>query len=410
MTDHVLLVEDDRALRYSLAQTLDLAGIQVTEAGTYIEAKDHIADTFDGVVLTDIRMPGKDGFDVLNLVRDRDAELPVIVLTGEGDIPMAVRAINDGAHDFLTKPCPPETLIRVLRKALELRKLTLKARALERQLERGDIAAVNFPGSSEAVMSLRKDLRRTANLPVGVHLFGPEGCGKRIAAHTLHELSDTSRSFIAINASAIGPDVLKQSAKEAAGGTLCLRWLDDANQDQQQSILALVDASVDFRLVTTSNASLQELHKGGMRADLFYALNVVAISVPPLVDRKEDLLQIFEAFVRQAAQTLNRSMPDLTTNLRTVVASRDWQANLPELRSFAQRVALGIEDREIQPEKSGLTEQIEAFERSVIAETLARNGGKATAAAAELNLPRKTFYDKLKRHNLKPEDFKLPPR
>ncbi|MCP5072955.1 MAG: sigma-54-dependent Fis family transcriptional regulator [Rhodobacteraceae bacterium] len=408
MSLQVLLVEDDRALRQSLAQTLDLADISVTQTGTYIEAKDHISADYEGVVLTDIRMPGKDGFDVLKLAKSRDEDLPVIVLTGEGDIPMAVQAMNDGAYDFLTKPCPPDVLVRVLKKALELRKLTLKTRKLERQLERGDIAAVNFPGPSNAVTTLRRDIRNAAHLRVGVHLSGPEGCGKRIAAHTLHELTDNSGAFVPISSSDITAQSLRRAAEEAAGGTMCLRWLDDASPAQQSEILTLVDGEQTFRLLTTSNTTLPELLAAGMQPDLYYALSVMEIQLPALSDRREDLPLIFEAFVRQAARAINRPMPEISAALRAEVSARDWPANLPELRNFAQRLALGLETPQQQNEKPGLTEQVEAFERAVLVETLGRTGGKAAVAAAELNLPRKTFYDKLKRHRLKPENFRRP--
>ena len=404
MNGHVLLVEDDHSLRASLAQTLDLAGIQVTQTSTFIEAKDHIAASFDGVVLTDIRMPGKDGFDVLQLAKQRDANLPVIVLTGEGDIPMAVRAMNEGAYDFLTKPCPPDALVRVLSKALELRQLTLKTRALERLLERGDVAAVNFPGPSLAVITLRKTLRQYAGLPVGVHFSGPEGSGKRIAAHTLHTLSEVKGPFHAVNCRDLTSEKAKSLAQEAENGTLCLRWLDDADTHQQQVVFQLME-QCGYRLVTTSNAPLTELRREGLNPDLFYALDVANIPVPGLAQRKEDLPEVFESMVRQASRSLNRSMPEIETH-RPLVLARDWPANLPELRNFAQRVALGLQESNASPTHAGLSEQIEAFERGVIVEALARCGGRAALAAQDLNLPRKTFYDKLKRHNLRPENFK----
>lgn len=404
MRKHVLLVEDDRALRASLAQTLDLADIKVTQTGSYIEAKDHISANFDGVVLTDIRMPGKDGFDVLQLAKQRDQELPVIVLTGEGDIPMAVRAMSEGAHDFLTKPCPPDALVKVLGKALELRKLTLKTRTLERQLERGDVAAVNFPGPSPAAQNLRKSLRHYAEIPVGVHFSGAEGSGKRIACHTLHALSDATGPFLSLDCRDLAPETIQQAAQDAQDGTLCLRWLDGSNPEQQQMVLRLMEMD-GFRLLTTSTAPLLELRRDGLNPDLFYALDVATILVPGLVQRKDDILEIFESFVRQHCRILNRPMQDTVTH-RAIVAAKEWPANLPELRNYAQRVALGLQETALNPKRSGLSDQIEAFERGLIVEALARSGGRAALAAQDLNLPRKTFYDKLKRHNLKPEDFK----
>ncbi|MCP1170052.1 response regulator, partial [Limimaricola sp. ASW11-118] len=148
MTAKVLLVDDDREVREALGQTLELADLAPILAGSYLAAKDHISPRFDGVIVTDIRMPGRDGFHLLERAREIDAELPVILLTGEGDIPMAVRAMEQGAHGFLEKPCDPKALVATVRQALDLRAEVLAQRRAHAASVTGDAAARMLVGRS----------------------------------------------------------------------------------------------------------------------------------------------------------------------------------------------------------------------------------------------------------------------
>ncbi|WP_323781962.1 sigma-54-dependent Fis family transcriptional regulator, partial [Leisingera sp.] len=156
MTRKVLLVDDDAAVREALAQTLELNDLEVIVCGSFVAAKDHIAAGFDGIIVSDIRMPGRDGFHLLDYARGADDELPVVLLTGEGDIPMAVKAMSRGAFDFLEKPCAAADFLPVLERALKTRALVLENRRLKRQLETGDPAARLLFGSSPQAEELRR--------------------------------------------------------------------------------------------------------------------------------------------------------------------------------------------------------------------------------------------------------------
>ena len=164
MTSRVLLIEDDAAVREALAQTLELADLDVIPAGSFVAAKDRIGPDFDGVILSDIRMPGRDGFHLLEYAHDQDPDLPVILLTGEGDIPMAVRAMRMGAFGFLEKPCAPDDLVGLLERALKARDIVLDNRRMRRLVETGDPAARMLFGTSALAEELRGRVRAVARM------------------------------------------------------------------------------------------------------------------------------------------------------------------------------------------------------------------------------------------------------
>ena len=177
MIRNVLVVDDDREVRAALAQTLELHDFVPLTAGSFIEAKDHISDAYEGVILSDIRMPGRDGFHLLGHAHAIDPDLPVILLTGEGDVPMAVNAMSQGAFDFLEKPCAPSALVPVLQRALGARALVLENRRLKKQLETGDPAARMLFGTSQLARELRQRVRMAARTGTEVLVFGPAGGG-----------------------------------------------------------------------------------------------------------------------------------------------------------------------------------------------------------------------------------------
>lgn len=410
MTRHVLLIEDDKALRQSLAQSLELEEIEVTQAASYIEAKTHIDVDFPGVILTDLRMPGKDGFDVLDFARKSDPELPVILLTGEGDVPSAVRAMAAGAYDFLEKPCAPDHVLSVLSRAMDHRMAVLTGRRAERRLRRSDAAATNFPGGSDLVETLRGQLRRAAGLPIHLHLHGPAGAGKRLAAHTIHALaghavSGQPAAFHALSLQGAPADALSGQDLSEGALTLSVKDLDGATPAHQQDLLRLIEARADLRVISSSTAPLDDLRAGGLVEDLYFALNLMEIEVPGLAQRKMDLPALFETLVRQSVRTLDLDMPEIPESVYGEVLTRDWPDNLPELRNFALSFTLGLQDQRDTAAELGLVEQMDAFEKMVLSKSLRRAGGKAAAAADALGLPRKTLYDKLAKHGLRPKDF-----
>lgn len=388
MTRQVLLVEDDDALRESLRQTLDLEGISVIATAHFVQARRTVRANFNGVVLTDIRMPGQDGFDVLAMVRAADEELPVVMLTGEGDVPMAIRAMKEGAYDFLEKPCATDHLLGVLNRALDHRALILKTRAMERRLKRSDLASVNFPGDSAISRDLRASLRQAAESGMHILLTGPDGVGKKQASHTLFHLMGLGGGFQPVN----WP--LSAGFEPAADTTvLSVKHLERATD--ATVLQALLDANPDLRLILHTS--------GGMPATLC-DLSYVPVAIPDLAARHADLPAIFEELLRQAARNADRDMPPVSAEVLTHIAGRHWSGNLAELRAFANTYLKG-DAAQLQPQS--LAERMETYERSVLEDALRRHDGKAAAAAEELGLPRKTFYDRAARYGLRPKDYSV---
>ena len=251
MTPTLLLIEDDAALRRSLAQSFELEDMTVIAASSFVMAKSHISRAFEGVILSDIRMPGKDGFDVLAHTRKVDPDLPVVLLTGQADVPMAVRAMAEGAYDFRQKPCPPEQLLEAVNRAMEHRHLVLRSRNMERQLQAGDAAATNFPGTSAPVERLREALRQAASLPVHVYLHGPAGAGKRLAAHTMHALATDKQRFISLSLRDTSADALRALDLTSQATDLSIKSLDLATSAQQTALLELMEQFPDLRVIAS---------------------------------------------------------------------------------------------------------------------------------------------------------------
>lgn len=408
MTPSLLLIEDDAALRTSLTQSFELEDITVIAASSYVMAKPHITRDFTGVILSDIRMPGKDGFDVLARAQEVDPDLPVVLLTGQADVPMAVRAMAEGAYDFRQKPCPPEQLLEAVTRAIEHRQLVLRSRQMERQLQAGDAAATNFPGTSLPVERLRKSLRQAAPLPVHVLLHGLAGSGKRLAAHTIHSLATDKPRFLAVSLRDTSVEALQAVDMTNQPTDLSVKSFECANSAQQVALFEMMEQFPKLRILASSSLSLNKLRETGLRDDLFYALEVMQIEVPSLARRRKDLAVVFEGLVRQIVRGMNGDMPEIPESLNAQIIARDWPDNLPELRNFARSFALGlnVQANAATSAELDLSAQMNAFEKLVLTDTLRRLGGKSAAAAEALGLPRKTLYDKLTKHGLRAKDFR----
>jgi len=402
MKKQVLLIEDDDALRASLAQMLDLEGITIIQANGFAQARRTIRANFAGVVLSDIRMPQKDGFDVLAYAQSVDTELPVVMLTGEADVPMALRAMKEGAYDFLEKPCASNDLLDVLTRALHHRALVTRTRQMEQQIRRNDPAAIYFPGPSQITKDLRSNLRQVTGQPLHVHLYGEPGAGKKMAAFTIHSLSNEDTTFVSFNLE--NPFDHLQLPQNSV--TLSLKNLEVTSPETQAEILKLLQTISGIKVITTSTKSIEQLRATGLNEALLTALNPVELNIPSLLQRKKDLPILFESLVRQATRALNIDMPQIPQNIYAEVIAKNWKGNIPALRNFATTVAVGLNLRRQQPDDLTLVEQMEVFERLVLSETLKRSNGKAGEAALALGLPRKTFYDRLARYDLRPKDFK----
>ncbi|CAH0318140.1 C4-dicarboxylate transport transcriptional regulatory protein DctD [Pseudomonas koreensis] len=439
MLNSVMVVDDESSIRDAVEQWLSLSGFQVQLFSRAEECLAALPEHFAGVILSDVRMPGMDGLQLLAEVQQRDSDLPVILLTGHGDVPMAVEAMRDGAYDFLEKPFSPETLLGSLRRALDKRRLVLENRALHELADNRAKLDATLLGVSRGLQTLRRQVLDLATLPVNVLIRGETGSGKELVARCLHDFGPRAgKPFVALNCAAIPEQLFEAelfghesgaftgaSGKRigkleyADGGTLFLDEIESMPLAQQVKLLRVLQEQklerlgsnqsirVDLRIVAATKPDLlDEARAGRFREDLAYRLNVAELRLPPLRDRREDIPLLFETFAQNAAQRLGRTFPPLTGAQLSHLLSHDWPGNVRELANVAERQVLGLDEpvAGIDPGRS-LAAQQEAFEAQCLRAALTRHKGDVKAVLEELQLPRRTFNEKMQRHGLSREMF-----
>ncbi len=435
----VAFIDDDEILRSANVQALMLAGLDVAAYGSAAAALEQIDASFSGVVVSDVRMPGMDGLALFRHLKTMDPDLPVLLITGHGDIAMAVDAMREGAYDFLAKPYPMERLLGTVRHALEKRRLVLENRTLRRLAE---AAGENMPliGTAPAMERLRQTLRQLADADVDVLIEGETGSGKEVVANALHRWSPrASHPMVVVNCGAL-PETMIESElfgheagaftsaqkkrigriEHAHGGTLFLDEIEAMPMALQVKMLRVLEARevmplgtnevrrVDIRVVAAAKVDLRELvRRGDFREDLYYRLHVATLHIPPLRDRREDIALLFGHFLNEAGRRFRRPPPLLSEQVRHRLQTHDWPGNVRELAHYAERVALGLVSDQDLPhgpaeETSALSlpERMDAFEAGEIRAALAMTQGDVQASVQALGIPRKTFYDKLRRHNI----------
>jgi len=432
----VILIDDDADLLAALTQALTLDGFDVRACRSGAEALKGLESTSAGAVISDVRMPVMDGLEVFARIRALDADLPVILMTGHGDVPMAVRALKDGAYDFLTKPFAPSDLTQSLRRALQTRELVLENRRLRQahaRLAEQDERSLLL-GDSPVMTHLKAVAVRVAEAEVDTLITGDSGVGKERVARALHTLSPRrNRPFVHVGCASLDdarfhadlfgtepgarPGAPRQVGRieKAHRGTLFLDEVEGLSLPQQAQLLRVLETRevwpagaehprpVDIRVIAASRADLvQAVRDSRFRADLYYRLSGVSLRVPPLSERREDVSLLFQHFLLAAAARLNRTAPRLTLKAQSFLRAHDWPGNVRELEQFAERFALGIDEGESlgEADTPGLAEQVARFEETVLRETLERCGGQVRPAMETLRLPRKTFYDKVGRYGI----------
>ncbi|MCU7248453.1 sigma-54-dependent transcriptional regulator [Pseudomonas koreensis] len=439
MLNSVMVVDDESSIRSAVEQWLSLSGFEVQLFSRAEECLAALPRHFPGVILSDVRMPGLSGLELLAEVQRRDADLPVILLTGHGDVPMAVEAMRDGAYDFLEKPFSPETLLGSLRRALDKRRLVLENRALHEQADNRARLDTTLLGVSRGLQTLRRQVLDLATLPVNVLIRGETGSGKELVARCLHDFGPRAdKPFVALNCAAIPEQLFEAelfghesgaftgaSGKRigkleyADGGTLFLDEIESMPLAQQVKLLRVLQEQklerlgsnqsirVDLRIVAATKPDLlDEARAGRFREDLAYRLNVAELRLPPLRERREDIPLLFEAFAHSAAERLGRTFPPLSGAQLSHLLGHDWPGNVRELANVAERQVLGLDEPApgIDPGQS-LAAQQEAFEAQCLRAALTRHKGDVKAVLEELQLPRRTFNEKMQRHGLSREMF-----
>lgn len=406
MTNTVLLIEDDAVLRRSIAQSITLEQIEVIIAGSYEIAADHLHYDFNGIVLTDIRMEGKDGFDVLRLAQKCDADIPVVMLTGHGDVAMAVRAVQKGAFDFLEKPCHPDHLMRVLKKALIHRRLVMRVRQLERQTGNEEPSELVFPGTSSAVRKLRHELNKFSLVPVNIHLWGESGSGRSLAAACLHKLSGTKNKLVEMNLTDLNADLHQECDEDNEPVFYLFKNIELATVEQQERVSEFINTDTENKVITTSLSAPHTIPETQLSKQLYYCVSVAQVEVPSLRSRSEDIVPTFLSILQQQAEIMALPVPEISPKKLMTLTSRSWDGNIAELRQHARKVILKLDDGIAENDRQSLALRMRKHEMSILEDALKRHRGRTANVAEELSIPVKTLYDRLARHGLKSNRYR----
>lgn len=445
----VIFVDDDKFIRQSTAQSLEMEGFIADCYADASSALSHIDSDCDRVIVSDIKMPGISGLEFLQRIKEIDATIPVILITGQGDIATAVQAMRDGAYDFLEKPFLPDNLIEVIRKAYDKRLLILENRNLKKELELQNAPGQRIIGNAPAIQQLRKQITRLASTDTDILLRGETGTGKDLVARNLHEISKRRKSpFVAINCGALPENIIESELfghatgaftgaskprigkfEYANGGTVFLDEIESMPIDLQVKLLRVLQErvvdplgsnkqiSIDIRVIAATKIDLKQASaEGKFREDLYYRLNVITLGLPTLRDRLEDIPLLFHHYALIAAARHECDLPELDPEQLQQLLVYHWPGNVRELKNAAERFVLLGEATEqnlddvihatTQGDSTNLHERVEWFEKSLIEQALEKCGGSINATLELLNTPRKTLYDKMRKYGIDKNQYK----
>jgi two-component system C4-dicarboxylate transport response regulator DctD len=435
------LVDDDADLRHALRQSLELEGLDVICHAAASDVPDLPLRSLYGVIVSDIRMPGMDGLALMRKVLAVDPTLPVVLITGHGDVQLAVEAMRAGAYDFIEKPFPASRLFSVVERALEKRRLVLENRSLRSALDGGDDLSSRLVGRNPVIHKLRAQISAVAETDADVLITGETGAGKEVVARALHDFGPRSKAnFVAINCAALPADIFESELfgheagaftgaqklrvgkmEHANGGTIFLDEIESMPLDLQAKLLRAIEGRsierlgsnrqvpLDVRFVAATKADLSK--NPAFRTDLYYRLNVITLEIPSLRERKDDVPHLFFHLAREARARYRREIPEITPQIEAGLLAHDWPGNVRELRNVADRFVLGMwsgfeQAREATTEtgSGSLSQRMDAFERAVIAAEIARNGGVLKPTYENLGISRKGLYEKMRRLKISGDD------
>jgi DNA-binding NtrC family response regulator len=436
----IAIVDDEKDMRQSISQWLALSGFETETYDSALQALKSIGPDYAGVVVSDIKMPGMDGMQFLQKLMGIDSALPVIMITGHGDVPMAVEAMRLGAFDFLEKPFNPDKMTELAKRATTARRLTLDNRALRRELADGTTIIKKLIGTSPVMDRLREDILDLGQADGHVLIDGETGTGKTLVAHALHAVgAKAGKKFILASCASHDEETLGKNIfgpvedgavlpliEQARGGTLVLEDIEALPHQLQSRLLTWINAQgspAETRVVAISN--LQEQGKtceDVLRPDLYYRLAAMKVTLPPLRNRGEDILTLFTRFTEQFADEYGCSAPELSAQEAAQLLQAPWPGNIRQLSNISERAVLqarretgsiasllmaddDITEMSVTTDGKPLKEYVDAFERMLIDNTMRRHKGSIVAVMEELSLPRRTLNEKMAKYGLSRSDY-----
>lgn len=426
----ILVIDDDRSMRQSLAELLEAAGWQVTTVARASAGLERLDALSPDVILSDVRMPGMSGLELLDVLPPEAP--PLVLISAHGDIPMAVKAMQDGAYSFVEKPYEPRRLLAILRHAAEQHRMQQSnARLKARLFELSGLDRVLL-GQSAPVVQLRQDILDLADTGTAVLIIGETGTGKELAARALHDLGPNADApFLALNCAALSAGTFEAEMfgvdggpggrlLAASGGTLFLDEICSCPLDVQAKLLRVIEdkqilpvggqmpVPVNFRVVTATNEDVDlAVTEGRLRKDLLFRLNTMVLTLPPLRQRRDDLTLLTTYFLEKFAMLYETAVPEITQDDLAVLLAHEWPGNVRELRSICERRVLAARrgggsmasairiDQHPDDVPDTLREAVAAFERELIGKAIKAHEGRMDAAAEALGIGRRTLNEKI---------------
>ncbi len=436
----IAIVDDEKDMRQSISQWLALSGFETETFASAEDALKKVGADYPGIVVSDIKMPGIDGMQFLKRLMSVDSSLPVIMITGHGDVPMAVEAMRVGAYDFLEKPFNPDKMTELAKRASNVRRTALDARALRRELSDGGTIMKKLVGSSPVMVRLREDILDLGQSDGHVLIEGETGTGKTLVAHALHAVgAKAGKKFVITSCSGQEEDDLTRMLfgpsgdgdglpliEVARGGTLVLEDIEALPSGVQARLLSWINdqgTPPETRVVAISNLQQQDKTcEDLLRPDLYYRLAALTLTMPPLRQRGEDVLTLFSRFCEQFADEYGCDVPEVTAQEAAQLLQAPWPGNVRQLINVAERAVLqsrrgtgsiasllmtdnDVVESSMTTEGKPLKEYVEAFERMLIDNTMRRHKGSIVAVMDELCLPRRTLNEKMAKYGLQRADY-----
>ena len=438
----ILIIDDEKNIREGLAANFELEEYNVKTAASGEEGLKLIERGDIDLVITDLRMNGISGEEVLRKVTAETPGIPVIILTGHGSIDSAVDARRHGAYDFLTKPLNLDQLDMIVKRALESREMSLQHQQLKKEIE-GENVLSGMIGKSQAMLKIMETIKKAASSKANVLITGESGVGKEVVARAIHELSPRkNKTMINVHCAALsetlleselfghekgaftGADHLQKGRFELAhGSTIFLDEIGEINQNVQIKILRVLaerkfervggeqTIDVDVRVIAATNRNLEEeIKKGNFREDLYFRLNVIHIHVPPLRERKDDLPLLMASFLEEFNRENSRSIKGVDSRAKSAMFKYDWPGNIRELRNCMESAVvmcsgdeIGLDDLPPSISRSAGTESIviplgitlDEADKVIVQQNLAANRNNKSKTAEILGIGRKTLQRKI---------------
>ncbi len=440
MKSKLLTVDDAPEIREIVSEILQMHGFDVTEAGSAAELKVKLEGEQQDVVLLDLKLPDGDGLDLLPLIKQKWPDTEVIVLTGNASIDVAVAATKHGAYQFIQKPFDPKSLILQVERALEHKALSTEATSLRNALSgmSGSGGAPIFQSAS--MKSVVRTIERIAPADVSVLITGESGTGKEVITDLIHGLSPRAKGpCIKINCAALPRELIERELfghvkgsftgahadkeglfEQSEGGTLMLDELSEMPIDTQSKLLRVLQErearriggknnyKIDCRIIAATNRKPDEAIKGGkLREDLFYRISAITVHLPPLRERRDDILPLARAFLHRFANQAGRAITAFDPKAEELLQKYDWPGNIRQLQNEIQRAALMCESSKVEASDLSITAAVscpddesltlmEAMERNTIVQMLKETGGNKLETAKRLGIGRQTLYNKIK--------------